>query len=583
MIVVFLCFIQGLFQVFGVTSIFPFLALAADPQRLRNSRVGGELLSWLPPMDDARLLLYAGLFAVLMLLLATLFNILGEYSRNRYAQQFAHWLRLRLLRRIVARPYGDFLQQHSGVLVKKVVDDVRSFVNDIFLPLLDSMARLTIILLLVATLFLVHPWIALGAAGGLTLYYLGIFRLLSGRRRLVSEQLKIANRGTYLHAQQLLGGIKPIKVHRAEEPFIGKFAIHSGQLAKYTPWQPIYANVPRHLIEPLAFGGLVLAVLICAARGQNISAILPNLGVIALAGYRLLPAVQLLYGQFTQIGTTLHALDEVYDEFLVAEKDEALDRGSSDGFFPQPPRLTWERAIIVENLGFCYPGTARPVIQNLNLVIPKNTSLGIVGQTGCGKSTLVDLLLGLHVPSSGRILIDDTPLGPGNRRAWRGGIGYVPQDIFLIDDTIAANVAFGVPEKEIDANALRRAAGAAQILDFIEKETPVGWQTLVGERGVRLSGGQRQRIGLARALYHQPDLLILDEATSALDNATEAEVMRAIDNLQGKITMIVIAHRTRTVEKCDARLEMRTLRRQSVPLLPSTSANRILRSSVSQT
>jgi ABC-type multidrug transport system fused ATPase/permease subunit len=196
------------------------------------------------------------------------------------------------------------------------------------------------------------------------------------------------------------------------------------------------------------------------------------------------------------------------------------------------------------------------VISNLNLVIPRNTSLGIVGQTGCGKSTLVDILLGLHLPTSGRVLVDDTPLGPNNRRAWRAGIGYVPQDIFLIDDTVATNIAFGVPARNIDRAALREAAAAAQILEFVEKELPQGWDTVVGERGVRLSGGQRQRIGLARALYHKPELLVLDEATSALDNATEAEVMRAIESLAGKITMIIIAHRANTVEKCESSLKL---------------------------
>jgi ABC-type multidrug transport system fused ATPase/permease subunit len=196
------------------------------------------------------------------------------------------------------------------------------------------------------------------------------------------------------------------------------------------------------------------------------------------------------------------------------------------------------------------------VIDQLSLSIPKNSSLGIVGTTGCGKSTLVDLILGLHVPSSGRILIDDTPLGPDQRRAWRGGIGYVPQEIFLIDDSVAANIAFGLPKEKIDPAALERAAAAAQILAFILHDLPHGWDTIVGERGVRLSGGQRQRIGLARALYHQPELLVLDEATSALDTETEDGVMQAIATLSGQITMLVIAHRLRTVEMCDERLDL---------------------------
>jgi ATP-binding cassette subfamily C protein len=256
------------------------------------------------------------------------------------------------------------------------------------------------------------------------------------------------------------------------------------------------------------------------------------------------------------------SLNEVYDEFLAAEQDENQNHGVSTTEFSKPERLSWKQAITLKDLTFNYSESSKPVIDRLSLVIPKNTSLGIIGPTGCGKSTLVDLILGLHIPTSGKILIDDTPLTAENRRAWRAGIGYVPQDIFLTDDTIAANIAFGIPEDEIDPAALRQAAQAAQILDFIENDLPHGFKTVVGERGVRLSGGQRQRIGIARALYHRPDLLILDEATSALDIKTEAEVMKAIDALHGNITMLIIAHRLNTVCKCDKTIDLSSNRRQ---------------------
>jgi ABC-type multidrug transport system fused ATPase/permease subunit len=548
-------FAQGVFQVLGVTSIFPFLALAADPGRLRNSEVGSQFLEVVPPMDDGRLLLVAGVFAIVMLFLANGVNLAAEFVRTRYAHQFGHWLRVRLLRKIASRPYTDFLQENSGVLVKKVAGDVMGYTTGVLLPLLDSLARIATIVLLVATLFLVHPQIAIFASLGLGLFYIAVFRGLDRYRNRISEGLKEAFRGTFIEVQQMLGGIKPVKVHCAEESFIARFCIHSARNARLQAWSSILSNGPRYLIEPLAFGGLVIVVLLYAARGENLIAILPNLGVLALAGYRLLPALQLLYGQITSLTTQRHSLEEVFDEFLAAENASGKDAESADGHLTAPPRLHWQTAITLENLSFHYPGADKPVIDQLSLTIPKNSSLGIVGTTGCGKSTLVDLILGLHVPSSGRILIDDTPLGPHNRRAWRGGIGYVPQEIFLIDDSVAANIAFGVPKDGIDPAALERAATAAQILDFIRNELPRGFETVVGERGVRLSGGQRQRIGLARALYHQPDLLVLDEATSALDTETEDGVMQAIVGLSGQITMLVIAHRLRTVEMCDAKLD----------------------------
>ena len=549
-------FAQGLFQVLGVTSIFPFLALAADPVRLRNSQFGTKFLEFFPPMDNGVLLLVAGIFAILMLVLANGVNLLAEFVRTRYAHQFGHWLRVRLLRKIATRPYTDFLQENTGVLVKKIVGDVMIYTTGVLLPLLDSVARIATIVLLVATLFLVHPQIAIVASLGLGLFYLAAFRSLSRYRSRVSDGIKETYRGTYVEAQQMLGGIKPVKIHCAEEAFIARFSAHSARYGRLQSWSSILSNGPRYLIEPLAFGGLVVVVLVYAAHGQDLIAILPNLGVMALAGYRLLPALQLLYGQITSLTTQRHSLEEVFDEFLAAENATGKDAETADGRISAPTPLKWHRAITFENLSFRYPGAENLVIENLSLTIPKSSSLGIVGTTGCGKSTLVDLILGLHVPTSGRILIDGTPLGPANRRAWRGGIGYVPQEIFLIDDSVAANIAFGVHQDKIDPAALTRAAAASQILDFIEKELPGRWDTVVGERGVRLSGGQRQRIGLARALYHQPDLLILDEATSALDAETEEGVMQAIACLSGRITMLVIAHRLHTVEMCDCRLDL---------------------------
>lgn len=549
-------FAQGLFQVLGVTSIFPFLALAADPARLRNSQFGTKFLETLPPMDDSRLLIIAGVFAIVMLLLANGVNLAAEFVRTRYAHQFGHWLRVRLLRQIASRHYTDLLHENSGVLVKKVVGDVIGYTTGVLLPLLDSLARVATIALLITTLFLVHPQIAIAASLGLGLFYVVVFRGLKRFRNQISEGLKEAFRGTYVEVQQMLGGIKPVKIHRAEETFIGRFSQHSERSARLQAWSSILSNGPRYLIEPLAFGGLVVAVLIYAARGQNLIAILPNLGVMALAGYRLLPALQLLYSQITQLTTQRHSLEEVYDEFLAAENAEGKDKESTVGQFTAPERLQWNKAITLENLSFKYPNAEIPIIDRLSLTIPKNSSLGIIGTTGCGKSTLVDLILGLHIPTSGRILIDDIPLSSNNRRAWRGGIGYVPQEIFLIDDTIAANIAFGIPTDEIDPAALKRAAASAQILDFIENNLPKKFDSIVGERGIRLSGGQRQRIGLARALYHEPDLLILDEATSALDTETEDSVMKAIYALNGSVTMLIIAHRLSTISKCTIQLDL---------------------------
>jgi ATP-binding cassette, subfamily B, bacterial PglK len=549
---------QALFQVIGITSIFPFLAIAADPERIRRSHFGIRFLELFPPMENRQLLLVAGVIAITGLLLSNAVNLVAEYARTRYAQDFAHWLRVRLLRRIASQPYTYFLHRNSGDLLKKILGDVTNYTSGVLLPLLDTVARVLTAVLLLATLFLVQPVIALSAAIVLGGFYVIIFRLLARKRREVDENLKTSLGGLFREAQQMLGGIKAVKVHRAEEHFLSRFAKHSAVVAQMYARLPIFANSARYLVEPLAFGGLVVAVLLLAAKGRDFSDILPNLGVMALAGYRLLPSLQLLYGQLTQISSMRHAVDEVYEEFVAVETDASLSpRATSDGVTPAKP-FRWNDAITLREVSFRYPDASRPALDGLSLTIAKNTSLGVIGPTGSGKSTLVDLLLGLYEPTAGEILIDGGPLTPVLMPSWQASIGYVPQDIFLIDDTIARNVAFGLRDNAIDPARLRETCAMAQLLDFIEAELPDGFDTNVGERGIRLSGGQRQRIGLARALYHRPSLLILDEATSALDVATEAKLLEALRSLAGKLTMVVAAHRLSAVANCDQLIDLAT-------------------------
>ena len=547
---------QALFQVIGVTSIFPFLALAADPERIRHSQFGTRFLSLFPPMENRQLLLVAGIVAIAGLLASNAVNLLAEYGRTRYAQNFAHWLRVRLLRQMASQPYIYFLQRNTGDLLKKVLGDATNYTVGVLLPLLDSVARVLTAVLLLATLFLVQPVIALSAAIVLGGFYGTIFRLLSRKRGEVDENLRISIAGFFREGQQMLGGIKPVKVHRAEEHFLGRFASHSSIIARMSTRLPVFANSARYLVEPLAFGGLVLAVLVLAVKGRDFSDILPNLGVMALAGYRLLPSVQLLYSQLTQVSAMRHAVDEVYDEFVAAETDTSQAPAITTEVLTPAKPLHWDDAITLRHVSFSYPRASRSALDGVSLTIPKNTSLGVIGPTGSGKSTLVDLLLGLYQPTGGEILIDNRLLTSTLVPSWQASIGYVPQDIFLIDDTIARNVAFGLPDNEIDAARLRESCAMAQLLDFIETELVNGFDTYVGERGIRLSGGQRQRIGLARALYHRPSLLILDEATSALDVATEAKLLEALRGLAGRLTMVVAAHRLSAVANCDQLIDL---------------------------
>src|SRR5262249_25213481 len=401
-----LSLVQALFQVIGITSIFPFLAIAADPDRIRRSDFGTHFLSLFPPMENRQLLLVAGIIAILALLLSNAVNLLSEYARTRYSQNFGHWLRVRLLRRMASQPYTYFLQRNSADLLKKIMGDVMNYTSGVLLPLLDTVARVLTAVLLLVTLFLVQPVIALSAAIVLGAYYVIIFRLLARKRREVDEGLRTSIAGSYREAQQMLGGIKPVKVHRAEEHFLSRFSRHSAVLAQMYARLPVFANSARYFVEPLAFGGLVVAVLLLAARGRDFSDILPNLGVMALAGYRLLPSLQLLYSQLTQVSSVRHAVDEVYDEFVAAETDRSSSPAIRTDALARVRPLRWTDSITLREVSFCYPGASRPTLDGISLTIPKNTSLGVIGPTGSGKSTLVDLLLGLYQPAAGEIRID---------------------------------------------------------------------------------------------------------------------------------------------------------------------------------
>ncbi len=536
---------NGVLQLVGVTSVFPFFALAADPERLQKSKLGSQILHWLPPLSTNQLLVWAGGFAIAMLVIASIGSLASEVLRIRYGFGFCHWLRGRLFESYASQPYSFFLRRNTAELNQRMFD-VQMFIQNVLLPVGEILTRLVIVVLLIAAVFVVQPWVALGSTVIFGGFYLAVFIWLRPRTREVSRGLQHYTVGFWKNTSQFLQGIKTVLVHGKSRHFMDRALEHSARIGDFSSKIPIYSNGPRYLIEPIAFGGLMAVVVFLALRGRSFSDILPNLTVMAFAGYRLLPALQLLYSQLVTVAANNYTLKQLEEEILEIEKLSPVVTTTSSA-----APLKFQNKLRLEKISFQYAAAAAPVLNDFSLEIAKNESVGIAGASGSGKSTLVDLILGLHQPQSGTIRVDDEPLTAKNLDAWRRLIGYVPQDIYLLDDTIEANIAFGLDPKNVDKSALREAALGAQILDFIEKELPHGMHTSVGERGVRLSGGQRQRIGLARALYHRPQVLILDEATSALDHQTELAVMETIHKLQGTLTIITIAHRLSTLERCD--------------------------------
>jgi ABC-type multidrug transport system fused ATPase/permease subunit len=549
--VVCMIFFNGLLQLVGVSSVFPFFALASDPHRIRNSKLGGWILNFLPPMEENHLLILAGCFAILMLFVAGIGSIASDSIRVLYSYGFSHWLKGRLLRSYAQRPYSYFLSRNSASMHQRVID-IFSFTYNVMLPLGEAFSKIILIFLLLAGFFFVQPFAAVGAMMIFGGFYLFVFVVLRPRTRAVAQGQEFHTKGFSKSTLQFLQGIKPIMIHGKESFFIKEALRHSAGMRRFQAQVPIFSNGPRYLIEPIAFGGLVAIVIALAMQGRPFSDILPNLSVMALVGYRLLPSMSLLYGQMVTIASNSYTLQQLEEEILQIEKEVSGVEKSSVSELP----LSFTRDIRIEGICFAYTGSGKNTLENFSLTVAKNESVGIAGASGSGKSTLVDLILGLHAPASGEILVDGVPLTHNNIMSWRAMIGYVPQDIYLLDDTLEANIAFGIPPEEVDKSAMRAAAEAAQILNFIEKELPEGFNTMVGERGVRLSGGQRQRIGLARALYHRPQVLILDEATSALDLQTETAVIQTINALQGTVTIIAIAHRLSTLERCDRTIHL---------------------------
>lgn len=551
---------QGVMQVVGVTSIFPFIALAASPDSFRESGVGRYLLSMFPETNNDTLLLVAGIFAIGMLVVSNGINLYSELYRTQYVHRYAYWLRKMLVYEIVSKPYRYFLEVNTGIIVKKIIGDVGLYATNVLLPLLDAFSRLLTVVLLIITLLFINLQIAIGAALLVGGSYGLVFIVLAGLRKRTSDELKIVQGLFNVSLLQLVSGIKPIKVHGAESFFVNRVKRHCKRNSELMPINQILSNVPRYLIEPVVFGGIVALVMVVSSRGANMLELAPTFGVMAMAGYRLLPAAQLLYAQLTAVTTMRYAMEEVYDEFEFINNDNVLEQievksSALQETLAKP--LSWSDKIELKDVIFSYRPELEPVLKNVSLSIKHQSSVAIVGATGSGKSTLVDLILGLHAPNEGSLIVDGKPLNAGTLPSWRASVGYVPQDLFLADDTIMRNVAFGVPDSSIDEERVKAVCKTAQISDFIENELDDGYQTMVGERGARLSGGQKQRICLARALYFKPTLLILDEATSALDEDTETALVEALDLLVGKITFIIIAHRLATIRRCEHCYEMK--------------------------
>jgi ATP-binding cassette, subfamily B, bacterial PglK len=538
--------VMAFLDMLGVASILPFMAVLANPELVQTNALLNAAFTTSRHIGihtSEHFLFALGVLVFMLLVTSLAFKALTTYAQTRFALMREYSIGKRLVEGYLHQPYSWFLNRHSADLGKNILGEVGTVVGGGMIPLMTLMAQSTVALALLILLLIVDPLLALSVGVVLGLAYAGIFAVMSGwLKRLGQARIK-ANQERFTVVSEAFGAAKEVKVGGLEQAYIQRFAAPAHTYARSEAIARVIAQVPRFALEAIAFGGMLLVMLYLMTKSGSFASALPIIALYAFAGYRLMPALQQIYGAFTQLRFAGPALDALHQDLISLQ--------AADAQYGHIKPLPLTQAITLHQVSYRYPNAPQPALKNIDLTIPAHSTIGFVGATGSGKTTTVDVILGLLEPQQGHLRIDGQPITAANRRQWQRAIGYVPQQIYLADDSVAANIAFGVNANDIDPQAVERAAKIANLHEFVSNDLPQGYATTVGERGVRLSGGQRQRIGIARALYHNPQVLILDEATSALDNLTEQAVMEAVNNLGHDITIILIAHRLSTVRQCD--------------------------------
>ena len=538
--------LMAFLDVLGVASILPFVAVLANPELVQtNVALNTAFINsrHIGIYNLEHFLFALGLLFFVLLITSLAFKALTIYAQTRFGLMSEYRISKRLVESYLHQPYSWFLNRHSADLGKNILSEVSTVIGGCLKPLMNLIAQSTVAVAMLTLLIIVDPLLALSAGMALGLVYAFIFAAMSNSLKSLGQVRVAANKERFTAVSEAFGASKEVKVAGLEHAYIQRFAKPAEIYANGQAAVEVIVQLPRFVLEAITFGGMILAILYLMDQSGSFTSALPIISLYAFAGYRLMPALQQIYGTLSQLRYSAPALDALHQDLMIAQATEVR--------YGQVKHLTLTQAITLNQVSYCYPNAQQAALTGIDLTIPVNSKVGFVGATGSGKTTIVDVILGLLEPQGGTIKIDGQIITSTNRRQWQRAIGYVPQYIYLTDDSVAANIAFGVNTKDIDQQAVERAAKIANLHDFVVSSLPQGYATTVGERGVRLSGGQRQRIGIARALYNNPQVLILDEATSALDNLTEQEVMDAVNNLDYNITIIMIAHRLTTVRHCD--------------------------------
>ncbi|MES2547557.1 MAG: ABC transporter ATP-binding protein [Pseudomonadota bacterium] len=534
-------------EVFSIGAILPFLGVLTAPQKVFDHALAQPVIQFLNLTSPDQLLLPLTVLFCTAVLIAGCMRVLLIWATMRLSFGTGSDISLDIYRRTLYQPYAVHASRNSSEVISGITAKANTVIFGTLIPILTIISSLFMLCAILAAIIYVNPLIAFVAFGGFGLLYFSIIKF--SRKRLILTGDCIAREGANVHKslQEGLSGIRDVLIDGSQAVYCQIYRDSDFPMRRALGDQSFIGTAPRYLMESL--GMLLIAILayILAFQPDGVSKAIPILGALALGAQRLLPVLQQTYssvssivGSQASLRDTLELLDQPLPSYINKPISEPLP---------------FNKAIVLNQLSFRYGSESAWVLNKLDVNIAKGSRVGIIGSTGGGKSTMLDIVMGLLDPSEGSLEIDGRIVDETNKRAWQSHIAHVPQAIFLADSSIAENIAFGVPKAKIDYERVKLAAQQAQIADAIES-WPLKYKTFVGERGVRLSGGQRQRIGIARALYKQADVIIFDEATSALDSETELAVMQAIDNLSNNLTIIIIAHRLTTLKNCSQIIEL---------------------------
>ena len=527
-------------ETLGIGLVIPAIGLFTQADLAVRYPQARPMLDALGNPSQARLVVIGMLSLVGIYLVKTVFLCFLVWRQTKFSFEVQAELSQRLFTTYLRQPYTFHLRRNSAQLLRNAITEVNLYTFNVLLPGLLVLTEAFVLFGVTTMLVVVEPLgaVIMGSSLGVASWgFYGATRARIARwgvRRQHHDGLRIQ------HLQQGLGGAKDVKLLGRESDFISRYRIHNVESARVGHLQATLLQFPRLWLELLGVAALAILVLTMLAQGREMTSIVPALALFAAAAFRLMPSVNRVLGAVQALRYGLPVIEVLHHELELAVPDQAAPTGSC------PPLR--DRIELVD-LHFTYPEAAAPALNGVSLTIRRGESVGVIGSSGSGKSTLVDVMLGLLTPTAGKVLLDGENT-QRHLRGWQDQIGYVPQSVYLTDDTLRRNVAFGLADEEIDEAAVRRAVREAQLEEYVVS-LPEGLRTMVGERGIRLSGGQRQRVGIARALYHDPPVLVLDEATSALDAATEDGVMQAVTALQHNKTILIVAHRLTTVANCD--------------------------------